>query len=80
MNKKKRKAGDTFDSDYEYVDCIVSTGTDWYFTLHSIESIYSTSRTGYQIPLTEDALKDSTELRKSVKIEGIVRLLMDRGT
>ena len=67
MNKKKRKASDVFDSDYEYVYGIVSTGTDWYFTLHSTEGIYSTSRTEYRIPLTENTLKDSTELRKNVK-------------
>ncbi|GES93481.1 hypothetical protein GLOIN_2v1772759 [Rhizophagus clarus] len=31
------------------------------------EGIYSTSRTGYRIPLTADVLEDSTELRKNVK-------------
>ncbi|PKY40507.1 hypothetical protein RhiirA4_453894 [Rhizophagus irregularis] len=82
MNKKKRKASDAFDSDYEYVYGIVSTGTDWYFTLHSTEGIYSTSRTEYRIPLTENTLKDSTELRKNVKriLEVIVGLLMDRAS
>jgi hypothetical protein len=51
----------------EYVYSI-STGTDWYFTLYSIKGIYSIcSRTGYKIPLMEDALVDSTELCKNVK-------------
>ncbi|GBC26762.2 hypothetical protein GLOIN_2v1772759 [Rhizophagus irregularis DAOM 181602=DAOM 197198] len=79
---KKRKASDAFDSDYEYVYGIVSTGTDWYFTLHSTEGIYSTSRTEYRIPLMENTLKDSTELRKNVKriLEVIVGLLMDRAS
>ncbi|CAB4430731.1 unnamed protein product [Rhizophagus irregularis] len=82
MNKKKRKASDVFNPDYEYVYGIVSTGTDWYFTLHSTEGIYSTSRTEYRIPLTENTLKDSTELRKNVKriLEVIVGLLMDRAS
>jgi len=59
---------------------IVSTGTDWYFILHSTEGIYSTTRTEYRISLTEEALKDDTELRKSVKrvLEVIVGLLKDR--
>ncbi|GES76652.1 hypothetical protein GLOIN_2v1721776 [Rhizophagus clarus] len=69
-----------FNPDYKYVYGIVSTGTDWYFILHSTEGIYSTSRTEYQISLTEDTLKDDTELRKNVKrvLEVIVGLLKDR--
>ncbi|GBC44437.2 hypothetical protein GLOIN_2v1725482 [Rhizophagus irregularis DAOM 181602=DAOM 197198] len=63
MNKKKRKVDEAFDPDYDYVYGIVSTGTDWYFILHSTEGIYSTSRTEYRISLTEGALKDDTELR-----------------
>ncbi|GBC27771.2 hypothetical protein GLOIN_2v1725482 [Rhizophagus irregularis DAOM 181602=DAOM 197198] len=53
---------------------------DWYFILHSTESIYSTSRTEYRISLTEDALKDNTELRMNVKriLEVIVGLLKNR--
>ncbi|POG76360.1 hypothetical protein GLOIN_2v1557277 [Rhizophagus irregularis DAOM 181602=DAOM 197198] len=59
---------------------MVSTETDWYFILHSTEGIYSTSRTEYRISLTENALKDDTELRKNVKrvLEVIVGLLKDR--
>src|ERR1044072_2906596 len=51
--------------------------TDWYFILHSTEAIYCTSKTKYRISLTEDALKDSTDLRKNVKrvLEVIVGLL-----
>jgi hypothetical protein len=80
MVKKKWKADEAFDVDYDYIYGIVSTGTDWYFILHSTKGIYSTSKTKYQISLTEDALKDDTELRKSVKrvLEVIVELLKDR--
>jgi hypothetical protein len=80
MNKKKRKVNETFDFDYDYVYGIVSIRTDWYFILHSTKSIYSTSRTEYWISLTEDALKDNTELHKSVKrvLEVIVGLLKDK--
>src|SRR5688572_20833212 len=80
MNKKKWKVDEAFDLNYDYVYGIVSTGIDWYFILHSTESIYSMSRTEYQILLTEDALKDDTELRKNVKrvLEVIVGLLKDR--
>ena len=54
--------------------------TDWYFILHSTEAIYCMSKTEYQISLTEDALKDSTDLRKNVKriLEVIMGLLKDR--
>src|SRR4051794_1867210 len=80
MNKKKRKVDEAFDPNYDYVYGIVSTGTDWYFILHSTEGIYCTSRTEYRISITEAALKDDMELRKSVKrvLEVIVGLLMDR--
>ncbi|PKC56244.1 hypothetical protein RhiirA1_429237 [Rhizophagus irregularis] len=73
--KKKRTADEAFE-EYEYVYGIVTTATDWYFILHSTEAIYCTSKTS----LTEDALKDSTDLRKNVKrILGlIVGLLKDR--
>jgi hypothetical protein len=68
------------DYDYDYVYGIVSTGTDWYFILHSTEGIYCMSRTEYRISLTEEALEDSTDLRKNVKriLEVIVGLLKDR--
>ena len=80
MNKKKWKVDKAFDPDYEYVYGIVTTDTDWYFILHSTEGIYSTSRAEYRISLTEDALKDDTELRKNVKrvLEVIIGLLKDR--
>src|SRR3954463_3242849 len=56
--------------------------TDWYFILHSTETIYCTSKTEYRISLTEDALKDSTDLCKNVRriLEVIVGLLKDRIT
>jgi len=80
MLKKKRKSDEAFGSEYEYVYGIVTTATDWYFILHSTEAIYCTSKTEYRISLTEDALKDSTDLRKNVKriLEVIVGLLKDR--
>ncbi|GBB98771.1 hypothetical protein RclHR1_33160001 [Rhizophagus clarus] len=62
MLKKKRKADEAFETDYEYVYGIVSTATDWYFILYSTEAIYCTSRTEYRISLTEEALKDPTDL------------------
>jgi len=79
--KKKRKAEEAFE-EYEYVYGIVTTATDWYFILHSTEAIYCTSKTEYRISLTEDALKDSTDLRKNVRriLEVIVGLLKDRVT
>ena len=45
-----------------------------------LQGIYSTSRTEYRISLTEDALKDDTELRKNMKrvLEVIVGLFKDR--
>ncbi|GBC39949.1 uncharacterized protein OCT59_012120 [Rhizophagus irregularis] len=77
--KKKRTADEAFE-EYEYVYGIVTTATDWYFILHSTEAIYCTSKTEYRISLTEDALKDSTDLRKNVKriLGVIVGLLRDR--
>ncbi|CAG8484119.1 3643_t:CDS:2 [Ambispora leptoticha] len=59
---------------------MVSTGTDWYFILHTTDAIYCTSKTEYRISLTEAVLEDDTELRKSVKriLEVIVGLLKDR--
>ena len=66
-NKRKRKSGEAFGDDYDYIYGIVTTATEWYFILHSTEAIYCTSRTEYRISLTEDALKDPTELRKNVK-------------
>ena len=39
MIKKKRKADEAFETDYDYVYGIVSTGTDWYFILHATDAI-----------------------------------------
>ncbi|GBB90084.1 hypothetical protein RclHR1_16980006 [Rhizophagus clarus] len=77
--KKKHTADEAFEK-YEYIYGIITTGTDWYFILHSTEGIYCTSKTEYRISLTEDALKNSTELCKNVKrvLEVIVGLLKDR--
>ena len=35
--QEKKKVDETFDLDYDYVYGIISTGTDWYFILHSTE-------------------------------------------
>ncbi|CAI2188161.1 18210_t:CDS:2, partial [Funneliformis geosporum] len=79
--KKKCKAEKAF-KEYEYVYGIVTIATDWYFILHSTKAIYYTSKTEYRISLTEDALKDSTDLCKNVRriLEVIVGLLKDRVT
>ncbi|GES76165.1 hypothetical protein GLOIN_2v1835304 [Rhizophagus clarus] len=69
------------DSDIDEIEAViigglVSTGTDWYFILHNTEGIYSTSRTEYQISLTEDVLDDDTDLRKNVKrVLEVIRII-----
>ena len=71
MIKKKRKADEAFEADYDYVYGIVSTGTDWYFILHTTDAIYCTSKTEYRISLTEAVLE---ELRKVLRgNSGIVK-------
>lgn len=79
-NRRKRKAEEAFESDYEYVYGIVSTGTDWFFLLYTTDGIYCTSKTEYRISLTEASLKDCTALKSNVKriLEVIVGLLEDR--
>ncbi|EXX58868.1 hypothetical protein RirG_193920 [Rhizophagus irregularis DAOM 197198w] len=64
--QEKRTADEAFE-EYEYHH-------------NSTEAIYCTSKTEYRISLTEDTLKDSTDLRKNVKriLEVIVGLLKDR--
>jgi hypothetical protein len=79
--RKKQKTEEAFNPPIIIMSMgIVSTGTDWYFILHSTEGIYNMSRTEYQISLTEDALEDPTELHKNMKrvLEVIVGLLKDR--
>ncbi|GES97983.1 hypothetical protein GLOIN_2v229933 [Rhizophagus clarus] len=61
------KSGSPTRHSVEYVYGIVTTVTDWYFILYSTEGIYCTSKTEYRISLTEDAIKNPTELRKNVK-------------
>nr|CAG8634551.1 4490_t:CDS:2 [Entrophospora candida] len=79
-NRRKRKAQEAFESNYEYVYGIVSTGTDWFFLLYTTDGIYCTSKTEYRISLTEASLKDCTALKSNVKriLEVIVGLLEDR--
>ena len=79
-NRRKRKAQEAFESNYEYVYGIVSTGTDWFFLLYTTDGIYCTSKTEYRISLTEASLKDYAALKSSVKkiLEVIVGLLEDR--
>ncbi|UZO17045.1 uncharacterized protein OCT59_008409 [Rhizophagus irregularis] len=80
MLKRKRKVDENFDSEYGYVYGIVMTATDWYLIPHSIEAIYYTIKAEYRISLTEDAIKDPTDLCKNVKriLRVIVGLLKDR--
>ncbi|PKY59181.1 hypothetical protein RhiirA4_481712 [Rhizophagus irregularis] len=64
LKHAQEKADVAFDYEYEYVYGIVTT----------------VSNTEYRISLTEDAIKNPTELRKNVKrvLEVIVGLLKDR--
>ncbi|CAH1768564.1 5492_t:CDS:2 [Entrophospora sp. SA101] len=78
-NRRKRKAEKAFESDYEYIYGIVSTGMDWFFLLYTMDGIYCTSKTEYHISLTKASLKDCTALKSNVKriLEVIVGLLED---
>ncbi|PKK60551.1 hypothetical protein RhiirC2_761679 [Rhizophagus irregularis] len=78
-NKRKRKASEAFDDDFDYLYGIVTTAIDWYFIMYTPERIYCT-KADYHIDLTEDILDDDAKLRQGVKeIMGvIVGLLKDR--
>ncbi|PKY38225.1 hypothetical protein RhiirA4_451174 [Rhizophagus irregularis] len=87
VNKKnrKRKSGEAFGEDFDYIYGIVTTGAEWYFILFaSNRSISSTSKNSLNIRFSESALKEGSEdekdLYKNVKrvMEVIVGLLKDK--
>ncbi|PKC63557.1 hypothetical protein RhiirA1_463616 [Rhizophagus irregularis] len=79
-NKKnrKRKSGEAFGEDFDYIYGIVTTASEWYFILFISDGISSTSKDSLNIRFSESALKEVSEeekvLRKNVKriIEVIV--------
>src|SRR3954449_6672164 len=83
-NKRKRKSGEAFGDDYDYIYGIVTTATEWYFILFASDGISCTSKNPLNIRFTESALKEGSEeekeLCKNVKrvMEVIVGLLKDR--
>ncbi|KAF0524963.1 hypothetical protein F8M41_014831 [Gigaspora margarita] len=81
-NKRKRKSDGAFGEDYNYLYRIITTATDWYFLLYTLESISCMSEIEYHISLTKAMAKEEneTELHKNVKrvMEVIVGLLKDR--
>ncbi|PKC63927.1 hypothetical protein RhiirA1_537427 [Rhizophagus irregularis] len=78
-NKRKRKASEAFDDDFDYLYGIVTTAIDWYFIMYTPERVYCT-KADYHIDLTEDILEDDAKLRQGVKevMRVIVGLLKDR--
>ncbi|PKY61961.1 hypothetical protein RhiirA4_487663 [Rhizophagus irregularis] len=86
VNKKnrKRKSGEAFREDFDYIYGIVTTASEWYFILFASDGISSTSKDPLNIRFTESALKDRLEeekdLCKNVKrvMEVVVGLLKDR--
>jgi len=86
VNKKnrKRKSGEAFREDFDYIYGIVTTASEWYFILFASDGISSTSKDPLNIRFSESALKEGSEeekvLRKNVKrvMEVIVGLLKDR--
>ena len=86
VNKKnrKRKSGEAFREDFDYIYRIVTTASEWYFILFASNGISSTSKDPLNIRFSESALKEGSEeekeLRKNVKrvMEVIVGLLKDR--
>jgi hypothetical protein len=86
VNKKnrKRKSGEAFGEDFDYIYGIVTTASEWYFILFASDGISSTSKDPLNIRFSESALKEGSEeekdLCKNVKrvMEVIVGLLKDR--
>ncbi|PKK61980.1 hypothetical protein RhiirC2_194894 [Rhizophagus irregularis] len=86
VNKKnrKRKSGEAFGEDFDYIYGIVTTASEWYFILFTSDGISSTSKDPLNIRFSESALKEGSEeekdLCKNVKrvMEVIVGLLKDR--
>ena len=62
-NKKKRTADQVFRNDYfDYIYGIVIIGTEWHFIIYTLDGIFSTSGSEYQINLTKSAVKENPEL------------------
>ncbi|CAG8736200.1 8148_t:CDS:2, partial [Ambispora leptoticha] len=55
-NKRKHKAGEAFSDEYDYMNGIVTTATEWYFILYMTEGIYFTSEKDYLISFKKSAL------------------------
>lgn len=83
-NNRKRKSGEAFGDDFDYVYGVVTTAAEWYFILFTSDGISSTSKDTLYIRFSESALKEDSEeekeLCKNVKrvMEVIVGLLKDR--
>ncbi|POG62850.1 hypothetical protein GLOIN_2v1691758 [Rhizophagus irregularis DAOM 181602=DAOM 197198] len=65
-NKRKRKASEAFDDDFNYLYGIVTTATDWYLIMYTPKRIYCT-KADYHIDLTEDILDDDAKLCQGAK-------------
>jgi len=52
-----------FNEDYfDYLYGIVTIGTEWHFIIYTLDGIYCTSGSEYQINLSKSAIKDNLEL------------------
>ena len=86
VNKKnrKRKSGEAFGEDFDYIYGIVTTASEWYFILFTSDGISSTSKDPLNIRFSESALKEGSEEEKNIcknvkrVMEVVVRLLKDR--
>ena len=69
VNKKnrKRKSGDAFGEDFDYIYGIVTTAPDWYFILFASDGISSTSKGPINIRFSESALKEGSKKKICVK-------------
>ncbi|GES89413.1 hypothetical protein GLOIN_2v1561751 [Rhizophagus clarus] len=62
-NKKKQIVDQAFGNNYfDYIYGIMTIGTEWHFIIYTLDGIYSTSESKYQINLTKSAVKDNSEL------------------
>ncbi|CAB4424266.1 unnamed protein product [Rhizophagus irregularis] len=68
VNKKnrKRKSGEAFGEDFDYIYGIVTTASEWYFILFASDGISSTSKDPLNIRFTESALKEGSEEEKDL--------------
>ncbi|PKC55357.1 hypothetical protein RhiirA1_446853 [Rhizophagus irregularis] len=84
IKRRKRKSGEAFGEDFDYIYGIVTTASEWYFILFASDGISSTSKDPLNIRFSESALKEGSEEEKdlcnNVKrvMEVIVGLLKDR--